>query len=70
MAAVPLPLPISSTTFAGSASPMMGISDARNCWKGLVTKKPSAVNQRVKGAESSMRCHSSAGAVAGLREVV
>lgn len=44
------PLPISSTTFLGSALPISGTEEARNCWKGFTVKRPSEVNQRENGA--------------------
>lgn len=50
------PRPISSTTFAGSASPITDTSDASHCWKGLATRKPSDVNHRVNGAFKWYSC--------------
>lgn len=44
------PLPISSTTLLGSALPISGTEEARNCWNGLAVKRPSEVNQRENGA--------------------
>jgi hypothetical protein len=45
-----LPFPISST-FLGSAWPIAFTEVASHCWSGFATKKPSEVNQNVKGAE-------------------
>jgi hypothetical protein len=57
------PRPISSTTLDGSAAPINGISEARNCWNGFATKRPSAVNHRVNGASTLNSFHCVCGVV-------